>query len=282
MKVFSVKELANSYITDLKSNGTTIGLVPTMGALHKGHLSLIERAKKENDIVVVSIFVNPTQFNNLVDLEKYPRTLEEDLEKLRSVNCDIVFTPTADGMYDKEEIAEIFDFDGLDKEMEGKFRDNHFNGVGTVVKKFFDILTPNNSYFGEKDFQQLQIIKKLVTITKQPVNVIGCLIDREDDGLAGSSRNMRLTTEHRNNAPFIYKTISKAKEMVPNFTPLEIEKWVENQFKNHPNLVLEYFTIAKEDDLKTVSSFHKKDKYRAFIAVFAGEVRLIDNISVIN
>lgn len=280
MKVFSVKELANSYITDLKSKGVTIGLVPTMGALHKGHLSLIESAKKENDLVVVSIFVNPTQFNNPADLEKYPRTLEDDLEKLRSVNCDLVFTPTADEMYSKNEVAEIFDFEGLDKEMEGKFRDNHFNGVGTVVKKFFDILTPNNAYFGEKDFQQLQIIKKLVTITKQPVNVIGCPIDREHDGLAGSSRNMRLTTEHRSSAPFIYKTITKAKEMTASFSPIEIEKWVEEAFKNHPNLKLEYFTIAKESDLKSVSFFNKEDTYRAFIAVFAGEVRLIDNIAL--
>ncbi|MDO3694196.1 pantoate--beta-alanine ligase [Wenyingzhuangia sp. chi5] len=280
MKVFSVKELASSYITDLKSKGLTVGLVPTMGALHKGHLSLINNAKKDNDIVVVSIFVNPTQFNNPADLEKYPRTLEEDLEKLRSVDCDIVFTPETSEMYDKDEAAEVFDFEGLDKEMEGKFRDNHFNGVGTIVKKLFNVITPNKAYFGEKDFQQLQIIKKLVQITKQPVKVIGCAIDREDDGLAGSSRNMRLTAEHRSSASFIYKTISKAKEMITSFTPVEIEKWVENEFKNHPNLVLEYFTIADESNLKTVTVFDENKNHRAFIAVFAGEIRLIDNIAL--
>ncbi|GGF65522.1 pantoate--beta-alanine ligase [Wenyingzhuangia marina] len=280
MKVFSVKELASSYITDLKSKGLTVGLVPTMGALHKGHLSLINEAKKDNDVVVVSIFVNPTQFNNPADLEKYPRTLEEDLEKLKRVDCDIVFTPEASEMYDKDEVAEIFDFEGLDKEMEGKFRDNHFNGVGTIVKKLFNIITPNNAYFGEKDFQQLQIIKKLVSITKQPVNIIGCAIDREYDGLAGSSRNMRLTTKHRASAPFIYKTITKAKEMITSFSPVEIEKWVENEFKNQPNLELEYFTIADESNLKTVTVFDQNKNHRAFIAVFAGEIRLIDNIAL--
>ncbi|ANW97071.1 pantoate--beta-alanine ligase [Wenyingzhuangia fucanilytica] len=280
MKVFSIKELANSYISDLKSKGLTVGLVPTMGALHEGHLSLIENAKKNNDVVVVSIFVNPTQFNNPEDLEKYPRTLDEDLEKLKNVNCDIVFTPNADEMYDKNEVAELFDFDGLDKEMEGKFRDNHFNGVGTVVKKLFNILKPNNAYFGEKDYQQLQIINKLVSITKQPVNIIGCAIDREDDGLARSSRNMRLTTEHRNSAAFIYKTITEAKEMINSSSPKEIEEWVNNQFKSHHNLVLEYFTIADESNLKSVTALDQNKKYRAFIAVFAGEIRLIDNIAL--
>ena len=280
MKVFSVKELANSYITDLKSKGLSIGLVPTMGALHKGHLSLINNAKKDNDLVVVSIFVNPTQFNNSTDLEKYPRTLEEDLKKLKEINCDIAFTPETSEMYDKDEVAEMFDFEGLDKEMEGKFRDNHFNGVGTIVKKLFHVIEPDNAYFGEKDFQQLQIIRKLVQITHQSVNIIGCDIDREHDGLARSSRNMRLTPEHRASAPFIYKTITKAKEMTALFTPIEIEKWVVNEFKNHSNLQLEYFTIADESNLKTVTVFEQNKKHRAFIAVFAGEIRLIDNIAL--
>lgn len=280
MKVFSVKELATSHLTNLKSKGFTIGFVPTMGALHEGHLSLIKDAQKDNDFVVVSIFVNPTQFNNEGDLDKYPRTLEEDLKKLKSVDCDFVFTPSADEMYNKNEKAEVFNFNGLDKEMEGKFRDNHFNGVGTIVKKFFEIIRPNNAYFGEKDFQQLQIIKKLVTITKQPVNIVGCPIDREQDGLARSSRNVRLTEEHRNSAHFIYKTICKAKEMFIDFSPNEIEKWVEKEFRNHSNLVLEYFTIAKENDLKPAKSFDNNYKYRAFIAVFADEIRLIDNVAL--
>ncbi|MGY6649603.1 pantoate--beta-alanine ligase [Wenyingzhuangia sp. IMCC45574] len=278
MKVFSVKELANTYISDLKSKGTTIGLVPTMGALHQGHLSLIQKAKEENDLVAVSIFVNPTQFNNPKDLEKYPRTLEDDMEKLRSVDCDILFCPEVKDMYKANETAEKFDFGGLDNEMEGKFRDDHFNGVGTIVKKLFETLIPNKAYFGEKDFQQLQIIRKLVSITQQPVTIVGCPIHREKDGLAMSSRNARLTKEHRDSSPFIYKTLSKAKEMVATYTPQQIEKWVVEKFNNHDNLVLEYFSIAKEEDLKPAKNFENAHKYRAFIAVFAGEIRLIDNL----
>lgn len=281
MKVFSTKELASSHLRNLKSRGFTIGLVPTMGALHKGHLSLIEKAKKDHDIVVVSIFVNPTQFDNAEDLKKYPRTLEEDLEKLKRIDCDLVFTPNSEEMYSKEEAAEMFDFEELDKEMEGKYRDNHFNGVGTIVKKLFEVIQPNSAFFGEKDFQQLQIIKTLVNITKQPVNIVGCPIHREEDGLAGSSRNRRLTIEQRKSAPFIYKTIAVAREMKEGHSsPQEINHWVENQFKNHPHLVLEYFTIAKEKNLKTTSCFLPKEQYRAFIAVFAGETRLIDNIAL--
>ncbi|MDO6800890.1 pantoate--beta-alanine ligase [Wenyingzhuangia sp. 1_MG-2023] len=280
MKVFSVKELANNYIAGLKNNGTTIGLIPTMGALHQGHLSLIQQAKEENDLVVVSIFVNPTQFNNSDDLDKYPRTLEEDLAKLESVHCDLVFTPEANDMYSENEKAEIFNFDGLDQVMEGAFRDNHFNGVGTIVKKLFETLLPDNAYFGEKDFQQLQIIRKLTTITKQPVKIIGCPIHRDPDGLAMSSRNMRLTKEHRKAAPFIHQTLLAAKEMAKNTTPKQLENWVVDKFNNHPNLVLEYFSIAKEEDLKSISTFNNHSKYRGFIAVFAGDIRLIDNIAL--
>lgn len=280
MKVFSVKELVDKYILDLKNQKTTIGLVPTMGALHPGHLSLIQKAKEENEVVGVSIFVNPTQFDNPKDLEKYPRTLENDLEKLRSVACDFVYIPQVSDMYETNEIAEIFDFEGLENEMEGKFRDNHFNGVGTIVKKFFTILQPDNAYFGEKDFQQLQIIKKLVTITKQPVKVTGCPIHRELDGLAMSSRNTRLTPEHRDSSPFIYQVLTKAKTLTHTHTPKEIEKWVVEKFNNHHNLVLEYFSIAKEEDLKPAEKFEKHHKYRAFIAVFANEIRLIDNLAL--
>jgi len=280
MKVFTTRDLTTSYILNLKKKGLTIGLVATMGALHQGHLALVKQAKEDNDIVVVSIFVNPTQFNNSNDLKEYPRTLEDDLKKLQSVNCDIVFTPSASDMYSLDEKAEVFEFDGLDQQMEGKFRDNHFNGVGTIVKKFFSIIKPNKAYFGEKDFQQLQIIKKLVEITKQSVEVIGCNIHRENDGLAMSSRNARLTTEHRNSAPFIYKTLIEIKNLVEKTTPTELEKYVIAKFNNHPNLVLEYFSIANEQDLKTAISFNNSQKQRAFIAVFAGKVRLIDNISL--
>ncbi|WP_010135560.1 pantoate--beta-alanine ligase [Ochrovirga pacifica] len=282
MKVFAVKELANLHIQNLKKSGNRIGLIPTMGALHQGHISLIERAKEENDVVVVSIFVNPTQFNNPEDLQKYPRTLEADLEKLSATDCDLVFAPQAEEMYQADETAELFDFAGLDKEMEGKFRDNHFNGVGTILKKLFSVLIPNNAYFGEKDFQQLQIVKKLVNITQQPVNIVGCPIHREADGLAMSSRNMRLTTEHRASAPFIYQTLLAAQKKVTNHTPKEIEQWVVEKFNKHNNLVLEYFSIADEATLKPIDNFNNSSKYRAFIAVFAGEIRLIDNLELSN
>jgi len=280
MKVFTTRDLTTSYIINLKKKGFTIGFVATMGALHQGHLALVKQAKEDNDIVVVSIFVNPTQFNNSNDLKEYPRTLNDDLEKLQSVSCDIVFTPTSSEMCSNNEDLEIFDFEGLDQQMEGQFRDNHFNGVGTIVKKFFTIIQPNKAYFGEKDFQQLQIIKKLVEITKEPVEVIGCNIHRENDGLAMSSRNTRLTSEHRNSAPFIYKTLTEIKNLVEKTTHTELEKYVIAKFNNHPNLVLEYFSIANEEDLKTAVSFNNSQRQRAFIAVFAGEVRLIDNISL--
>lgn len=194
------------------SNDKTIGFVPTMGALHKGHLSLMKKAQKKSDIIVISIFVNPTQFDKPEDLVRYPRTLENDLKLLESVNCDIVFTPNADEIYGTNIQSESFTFDGLEHQMEGKFRDGHFDGVGTIVKRLFEIVNPTNAYFGEKDFQHLQIIKKLVEKHSIPTNVIGCKIFREDDGLAYSSRNARLTEEHRLAAPFIYKTIKKAKK----------------------------------------------------------------------
>jgi len=280
MKVFDTKDLAQKHIKNLLTNHKSIGLVPTMGALHDGHMSLVKIAKANNDFVAVSIFVNPTQFNNTEDLDKYPRTLEEDLRMLKNIGCDFVFTPKITDIYKEKEEAEVFDFKGLDQEMEGKFRANHFNGVGTIVKKLFQILQPTNAYFGEKDFQQLQIIKKLVEITKQQTNIIGCKIFREKDGLAYSSRNTRLTNEHRASAPYIYQILSEAKEMAKSKKPSYISTWVENKFKNHPNLVLEYFTIAKEKDLRPVQAFDNKDNYRAFIAVFAGDVRLIDNLQL--
>lgn len=280
MKIFTTRDLTQSYIKTLKNKGQTIGLVPTMGALHEGHLSLIKQAKQHNHVVIVSIFVNPTQFNNSKDLEKYPRTLSIDLEKLESVKCDAVFTPTVDEIYLSNEKTETFNFEGLDKEMEGKFRDNHFNGVGTIVKKLFSITQPTHAYFGEKDFQQLQIIRKLVEITQQPVKIIGCDIYREKDGLAMSSRNTRLRKEHRESAPFIYQTLLATQKLSTTYTPKQLENYVIEQFKNHPNLELEYFSIANEKDLKSAKSFDSTKKQRAFIAVFAGEIRLIDNISL--
>jgi len=279
MLVFAKIKSVQQKIKSLKK-GTSIGFVPTMGALHEGHLSLIKQAKKENDVVVVSIFVNPTQFNKEEDLINYPKTIDTDLSLLKSVYCDIVFTPTAEEIYNNKIQSQIFNFDGLEHQMEGKFRDGHFDGVGTIVKRLFEIVLPHKAYFGEKDFQQLQIIKKMVQKNQIPVKVIGCDIFREKDGLAMSSRNARLTKEHREIAPFIYKTLTKAKKEFGTKNALEVVNLVENEFKKQPLLELEYFEIADEETLQPIKNKDQKQKYRAFIAVFAGEIRLIDNISL--
>ena len=289
MDVFEVITNLQQEISILKKN-KSIGFVPTMGALHKGHLSLIKQAKKENDIVVVSIFVNPTQFDKQEDLDKYPITIDADLKLLKSVNCDIVFIPSVKEIYKENIQSQHFNYGGIEHEMEGKFRDGHFDGVGTIVKRLFEIVQPDKAYFGEKDFQQLQIIKKLVEIEKLPINIIGCKIFREKDGLAMSSRNVRLTDQYRKAAPFIYKTLKKAKKKFGTKSANKLTKWVEKKFEKHPLLKLEYFVIANENSLKTLDEKKMKNKerrekrkgqdYRAFLAVFAGEVRLIDNIQL--
>ncbi len=279
MLVFAKIKSIQQKINSLKK-GTTIGFVPTMGALHKGHLSLIEKAKEENDIVVVSIFVNPTQFDKQEDLVNYPKTIDTDLSMLKSVFCDYVFTPTAEEIYANNIQSTSFNFDGLEHQMEGKFRAGHFDGVGTIVKRLFEIVKPHKSYFGEKDFQQLQIIRKMVEKHQIPVKIIGCDIFRENDGLAMSSRNTRLTNEHRSAAPFIYKTLKQAKIEFGTKNAAEVTQWVENEFKKQPLLELEYFEIAQEETLLPVKNKIESQKYRAFIAVFAEKIRLIDNISL--
>lgn len=279
MLIFTEIKSLQQKIKSLK-NGTTIGFVPTMGALHEGHLSLVEKAKKENDIVVVSIFVNPTQFDNADDLINYPKTIDKDLSLLKSINCDIVFTPTPEEIYANDIQSRSFDFDGLEFQMEGKFRAGHFNGVGTIVERLFEIVKPHKAYFGEKDFQQIQIIRKMAEKRNLPVQIISCQIHREKDGLAMSSRNMRLTKEQRVAAPFIYETLKKAKIQFGTKNASEVVKLVVNEFKNHPLFNLEYIEIADEDTLLPVETKNPTKKYRAFIAVFAGKVRLIDNISL--
>jgi len=280
MKIFKKRDQLKSFLEESKKNKKTIGFVPTMGALHKGHLFLIEQAKKKNDLTVASIFVNPTQFNNQEDLDNYPKTLEKDIELLESVSCDVLFVPTIAEIYHKNVVSNKFDFDGLEHEMEGKYRAGHFDGVGTIVKTLFEIVSPKNAYFGEKDFQQLQIIKKLVAKNQLPISIKGCAIYREKDGLAMSSRNARLSSEQRKVAPIIYKVLKKVKKKFQEETEGEISEWVENQFKNHPFLQLEYFTIADEKSLKPINIKEFDKKYRAFIAVFAGNIRLIDNIQL--
>lgn len=279
MLVFAKIKSVQQKIKSLKK-GTSIGFVPTMGALHQGHLSLIQQAKKENDIVIVSIFVNPTQFDKKEDLINYPKTIDKDLSLLKSVYCDLVFTPTAEEIYSNNIQSSSFSFDGLEHQMEGKFRDGHFDGVGTIVNRLFEIVTPQKAYFGEKDFQQLQIIRKMVQKQHIPVKIVACPIYRETDGLAMSSRNERLTKEHRAIAPFIYETLKKAKNEFGTKNASEVINWVKNEFKKQPLLDLEYFEIADEDSLLPIENENSKQKYRAFIAVFAGKIRLIDNISL--
>ncbi len=268
-------------VATLLIEGKTIGFVPTMGALHNGHLALVNRAIKENDTVVVSIFVNPTQFNNSEDLVNYPRTLESDVELLSKLSTNIiVFVPTPKEVYGEEMMSKNYDFEGLENEMEGKFRPGHFNGVGTVLKHLFDIVSPTRAYFGEKDFQQLQIVKKLAEIENMSVQIIGCPIFREDNGLALSSRNKRLNKKQLQASPLIYKILKQVKKDFGTKSVLEMNEWVSEQFKNDEILELEYFEIAKISDLKSIKEKQKDTKYRAFIAVFAGKIRLIDNIAL--
>jgi pantoate--beta-alanine ligase len=281
MHIFYGKVALIAYLKTIKTTNSTIGFVPTMGALHQGHLALMQRSLKENDDTVVSIFVNPTQFNNPEDLEKYPRTLEEDVKKMRGLSDKmILYAPTVDDIYEGHTISQSFDFDGLENQMEGKFRPGHFNGVGTIVKRLFEIVTPTNAYFGEKDFQQLQIVKKMVEKNHLPVNVVGCPIFREENQLAMSSRNERLTAEERKEAAIIYKTLTDAKEIFQSKSPEETIEFVKNSFKDNPRFELEYFVIADESTLLPIENKIKDKNYRAFIAVFVNSIRLIDTISL--
>ena len=282
MEIYHKKKELNVVIENFKSQKLSIGLVPTMGALHQGHLSIIEQALKENDKVFVSVFVNPTQFDNKDDLKKYPRTLETDIEKLGSLSKInlIIYAPTVKDVYGNNVNSIDFDFDGLEVPMEGEFRIGHFDGVGTIVKRLFEIVKPDRAYFGEKDFQQLMIVKKLVEKLKLPVEIIGCPIHREEDGLAMSSRNMRLKPEYRKAAPFIFKTLQKAKSQFKSKSAKEIEDWVKKHFAKNPLFTLEYFTIADTSTLKSVRRKSNNKSYRAFIAVYAEDIRLIDNIAL--
>jgi len=273
------KELASLLSSFDKTKG--LGLVPTMGALHKGHLALVKTAISQNKNVLVSIFVNPTQFDNKEDLKKYPQTLKADMALLKELSDKIcVFAPTVQEIYNDQVKTKIYDFQGLDKVMEGEFRDDHFNGVGTIVEALFHLVKPSNAYFGEKDFQQLQIIKKLVALRKIPVKVIGCPIVREDNGLAMSSRNERLSKSMRKEAAFIYETLKTAKKIFGTESAEQVLNWVKEQFNKHADLDLEYVAITDADTLTPILKKKKNIKYRAFVAVYAEDIRLIDNIAL--
>ena len=280
MKVINKTSDLQAIIKQFKNNGKSIGLVPTMGALHKGHLSLVKNSISNNDITVVSIFVNPTQFNNPNDLASYPRTVEKDLELLQTVGCDVVFAPEADDIYSQSETDSRFEFDfeGLDKVMEGKFRPGHFNGVVQIVSKLFDLVRPNRAYFGEKDFQQLAIIRLMTRRYNLPIEIVPCPIVREDSGLALSSRNSLLKDNEKQVAQHIYAVLNESRQFVPQTEVEELKQCVIAAIEQKPELKVEYFDIVDGHTLKSIGKWDESDYVVGCITVFCGDVRLIDNI----
>ena len=274
------KNKLQELVGKLKNNGKTIGLVPTMGALHEGHLQLIRRCAKENDVCIVSIFVNPTQFNDKNDLAKYPRTLEADAKLLEKNNCFAIFAPEVDEVYSSEELNSTFEFNfnGLDEVMEGKFRPGHFNGVVQIVGKLFELTTPNKAYFGEKDFQQLAIIRHLVATKSYPIEIIGCPIVREESGLALSSRNALLSESEKQIATNIYKTLLKSIDYQNEKSIKETIDWVITTINNIGGLRVEYFEIVDGKTLQSIQNWDDANYIVGCITVFCGTVRLIDNI----
>lgn len=281
MKIFNKKLDLQQFLAPFYLEKKAVGLVPTMGALHEGHLSLIQKALSENDIVVVSIFVNPTQFNNAEDLEKYPRNLSGDIKTIERLSQEVViFAPEISEMYESTPKAISFDFGGLDKVMEGKFREGHFQGVATIVEKLFELVKPTRAYFGEKDYQQILIIKSMLEQRKLPVTLVPCPIVREESGLAMSSRNERLSPEGRKQAAFIYSVLQEAQKLFTTAEVAEVEAFVKEQFSQKKGFDLEYFTITKADTLEEVKEKKSSESYRAFITVYVEGVRLIDNIAL--
>lgn len=278
MRIIRFKTELLTYIEALKPSGKTIGFVPTMGALHNGHKALVIQSVAENNITIVSIFVNPTQFNNSTDLEKYPRDLDRDAEMLEKVGCDVIFTPDATEIYDNAELNGCFDFDfaGLDTVMEGKFRPGHFNGVVQIVSKLFRLVQPNKAYFGEKDFQQLAIIHHMVKTMNFNIEIVDCPIVRESTGLAMSSRNERLSSEQRKKAVEISKVLFESRNFAPQLSPIELTEWVVEKINKVEGLTVEYYEIVSSSTLQALNAW--SDSAVGCIAVFCGEVRLIDNI----
>lgn len=279
MKILNNKAELLDFVADIKKQNKNIGFAPTMGALHNGHLSLYKVARENNDIVISSIFVNPTQFNNPEDLEKYPRTIAHDIEKLKNSELvDAVYIPTVNDIYPNGLSSKQYNFNGLENEMEGAARPGHFDGVGTVIEALFSQIQPDDAYFGEKDYQQLKIIETLVKHLKLPVKIHGVAIHRQEDGLAMSSRNARLNNEEKNASTIIYKTLKQVNDWFRVISIPEIKERVVEIFEKQDNMELEYFLIADEENLKETDFFYKDKSYRAFIVVNVGKVRLIDNI----
>ena len=288
MKVFNFIVDIQRFVEEKHNSGLKVGFVPTMGALHEGHISLINRAKKENDIVVCSVFVNPIQFNNPTDLEKYPRTPEGDCEKLQSAGCDAVFMPSVEEMY-PEKVEDNYDFGNLERVMEGACRPGHFNGVAIVVRKLFEIVNPDRAYFGEKDFQQLAIINKMVSNLNMNLEIVPCPIIRENDGLAMSSRNVRLNEEERAIAPKIFATLNEAVSKIDatgvtslqnSMSPAEMREYALAKYAEIKEFDVEYVEITDEINLQSIENWNECEHARIFVALQLGPVRLIDNVRI--
>jgi pantoate--beta-alanine ligase len=277
MKLFNTRKEINNYLISLRNEGQKIGFVPTMGALHNGHISLVKQSVAQNHTTVVSIFVNPTQFNNKQDLEKYPRNLEADIELLSNSGCEVIFAPNENEMYPEPD-TRIFDFGILDKVMEGKHRPGHFNGVGQIVSKLFEAVPAHSAYFGLKDFQQLAVINQLVHQLSIPITIVPCAIVREANGLAMSSRNELLTSQQRNEAQIIYQTLLEIKNRWGTLQIDELEQLAMDKINSNAIFKVEYFEIVNNKTLEKASLNNKPSQITACTAVFARNVRLIDNI----
>lgn len=281
LKIYRNKKDLQLEIKHIKYQGKQIGFVPTMGALHKGHLSLMKACKARGDVLVVSIFVNPTQFNEEEDYRCYPRSEEADIQTLKRINCDLLFLPGEKEMYPNgRETLSDFDPGEVGKHFEGENRPGHFQGVATIVKKLFDIIQPHNAYFGEKDFQQYLIIKRLTEQYNMDINIIPCPAVREKDGLAISSRNLLLKSQERKKAAVIYKTLTRAKVKLQVQSPQEVKEWAWNYLKDYPEFQPEYFEILNAKNLK---SFDRKENVKKIVIITAvriGKVRLIDNLII--
>ena len=277
MKVVNTVAELNAALAPLKREG--VGFVPTMGALHAGHRSLVERARRENDTVVVSVFVNPTQFNDKNDLKNYPRTPEADCAILEAAGADIVFMPTVEDIYPEPDTRQ-FDFGLVDKVMEGATRPGHFNGVAQVVSRLFALVNPARAYFGEKDFQQIAVIKAMVEQLAIDIEIVECAIVRGEDGLALSSRNELLTPEHRAAAPHIYATISQCASKMESMSPVELTEWVVATIDSNPLLKTIYFEAVDARTMQRVENWSDSERIQGCCAVQAGDIRLIDNIRI--
>lgn len=277
MEIIRTVDELRRRVADAKAQGRTVGLVPTMGALHAGHVSLIEKARGDNDIVVVSVFVNPTQFNNPEDLKTYPRTEEADVEKLIAAGADYAFIPSVEEVYPEPD-TRVFDLGPVAEVMEGAMRPGHFNGVVQIVSKLFDMVRPTRAYFGEKDFQQIAVIRRMVEIEGFDLEIVACPIKRETDGLAMSSRNVRLTPEQRLVAPAIHRTLEGSQSWAAEHTVEQTKRYVTDELNSLPQLEVEYYEIVDGKTMQPISDWDETTEPVGCVTVYCGNVRLIDNI----